>query len=95
MNPALSLAILRVLPTQEQTLLLRACLSSGEAEREAWAEYRRKGPDLEHLLRRGPPEVRRLAPLLFVALRDSDAPVDKALLTILRTAHLREEVRSR
>jgi hypothetical protein len=95
MNPALSLAMLRVLPTREQTLLLRACLSSGEAEREAWADYLARGPDLEHLLRCGPPEVRRLAPLLYVALRDSHAPVDKALLTILRTAHLHEEVRSR
>jgi hypothetical protein len=95
MNPALSLALFGVLPTQEQTLLLRACLNSGQAEREAWADYRRNGPDLELLLRRGPPEVRRLAPLLFVALRDSDAPIDKALLTILRTAHFHEEMRSR
>jgi hypothetical protein len=95
MNPALSLAMRRVLPAPEQTLLLRACLSSGEAERAAWADYLGGGPDLERLLRYGPPEVRRLAPLLFVALRDAQAPVDKALLTILRTAHLREEVRSR
>jgi hypothetical protein len=95
MNPALSLALVRVLPTREQTLLLRACLSSGQAQREAWASWQDSGSDLVDLLRRGPPEVRRLAPLLFVALRDSAAPVGKALLTILRTAHLHEEMRSR
>lgn len=94
MNPALSLALSRALPTEEQTLLLRACLYRGPAGAEAWADFRRRGPEPLRLLREGPPDVRRIAPLLFAAIRESGAAVEPGLLTVLRTAHLREELRS-
>ena len=39
-TPALADALGSLLPTPEQTRLLRACLQRGEAGRQAWADWR-------------------------------------------------------
>jgi hypothetical protein len=93
MKPALSTALSGLLPTPDQTLLLRACLCSAEAGRKAYAAWsaqqgeRRYEPQEEF--------VKSLLPLLFSALRRSGAEVDPLFLTILRTAALREELRTK
>jgi hypothetical protein len=95
MNPALAAALSSVYPTPEETSLLVACLCTGEAARQAWADCRLRASELMELLRGELADVRRLAPLLLEGLRREQAPVEKPLLTVLRMAHHREELRSR
>ncbi len=74
--------------------MLRACLLPDDDARKAWIAYQRQGSDLKQRFR-ADPRSRRLAPLLLAALERNAAPADKALLTVLRTAQTREELRSR
>jgi hypothetical protein len=90
LDPLLAL----LLPTEEETRLLRACLWRGAAGLGAWQEWRTwtgdRKEDLYAALRgRG-----HLLPLLCQALRDSSADVDKDFLPYLRTSYFREELRS-
>jgi hypothetical protein len=52
-------------------------------------------PDLPALFRADTGGRKRLAPLLLVALRESELEAAPPLLTVLRTAYLREELRAR
>jgi hypothetical protein len=83
-----------LLPNSEQTLLLRACLYSGEAGRGAWTACRETGGDLLRRFREDETS-RSLAVLLLDAVRRNALPVERRLHTVLRTAYLREELRSR
>lgn len=91
---ALRDALGAVLPDPPDTNLLRACLWSGEAGRTAWQAFARDAGDLRELFRADYGSRKRLGPLLAAALRDNGAAADPALLTVLRTAHLREELRA-
>jgi Uncharacterised nucleotidyltransferase len=93
MSPALASALSSLLPTPLETSVLRACLYEGEAGRRAWAECRTQVPDLVALLRDDRLDLRRMAPLLFDALRRNGVEADRGLLTVLRTAHVRESLR--
>lgn len=93
--PALAETLAYVLPTPDQTLLLRACLQSGTAGREAWRVWRARAGEPKQVLREDGGGVRRLPPLLFAALRRNGiVEPDGALTTLLRTAYLREELRN-
>ena len=83
-----------VMPGPVETSLLRACLLPGDAGREAWERFERESGDLRELFRADHGSRKRLGPLLAWALRRNAIPADPALLTVLRTAHLREELRS-
>jgi hypothetical protein len=85
----------RLRPAGHQTWLLRACLWSGDAALEAWKEHRRRAPGPFETLQRENPELRRLAPLLFVALRHEARHLDRPLVTGLRSAYAREQLRAR
>jgi hypothetical protein len=88
-------ALSLILPAPEDTWLLRACLHSGDLGRQAWDAYRERVKDPRQRLKKDRRGVKALAPLLYAALRRNGVPVDGSLLTSLRTASLREELRSR
>src|SRR4030095_3131972 len=72
LHPALETALAALLPTAEQTQLLRACLLDGDDARRAWIAYQARVPDLKHRFR-DEPRSRRLAPLLLHALAGARA----------------------
>ena len=84
-----------MLPSREHTALLLACLATGGAAHDAWKSVARDGRRLPELFRTDHGDFRRLGPLLAWNLRRNDIQhVDAALLTVLRTSLLREELRS-
>jgi hypothetical protein len=91
----LSDALSLILPSPEQTWFLRALLLSGEPARQAWDRYRTRMGDPRKAIKRDRGGIKTLAPLLDAALRRNGIVADDALLTSLRTASLREELRSR
>lgn len=94
MRPVLSDTLSILLPTEQDTLLLRACLRSDDTGREAWTAWlERIGEPGEKLLQRRPSLVHFL-PLLHVATKRYGAQVPRDLAFCLRAAHFREELRS-
>jgi hypothetical protein len=92
-TPLLADTLSVLLPTPEQTLLLRACLLSGEAGRQAGDAWLSKKQELGDILKED--RLKGLFPLLFSAFQRNGVEVDQAFLTILRTASLREELRAK
>jgi len=84
-----------VLPSPEQTQLLRACLWSGEPGAQAWREWSREIADPAGFLRQEKDGVKGLLPLLFDSLQVYDVFVEGEFRTYLGTAYLRDELRSR
>ena len=95
LKPALSGALSVILPTAEETLLLRACLSSGAAARRAWEEWQSRRNDSGTAFLAENQSVKKLGLLVFDALRRSGLEVDKESQTYLRSAYLKEELRSK
>ncbi len=92
LKPALSEVLSLLLPTAEETLLLRVCLSHGESARSNWTRWRNiKRTPGKALLRNS--SFKKLRPLLFNAVQSHDLEIDKEALTYLRTAYLKEELR--
>ena len=81
------------LPTREQTRLLRAFLWKGEEGRQAWLEWRDQVGDPIKAIKGGTRNLRRLLPLLHTAAERNG--VSGNLLTYLRMAGFREELRSK
>lgn len=95
MSPrAVTTALTVILPSPEQTWLLRACLQDGEAGREAWRVWRELAGDAKAAMAEDRWGVKRLLPLLYSALRRNGAEVDAALLPYLRTVFAREQMRT-
>jgi hypothetical protein len=92
-KPLLSDTLSLLLPTEEQTWLLRACLHSGQAERQAWQAWLQRVGDPKQLLARRQQRIEWLLPLLYTALQRNGAEVDRAFLPYLRTAYFHEELR--
>lgn len=88
-------ALSAILPSPDQTSLLRACLLSGERATEAWAAYEREVGDVVHVFREDTRGLKMLGPLLYGNVHRSALATSPRVLTVLRTAHLREELRSR
>jgi hypothetical protein len=88
-------ALQNVRLTEVQTRLVQACVHSGPVGAHAWSEYRRLVPSPVERLRGGDPDLKRLAALLFVALRRQGITAGPDLLTVLRSAYLREQLRSK
>ena len=86
---ALADALSAILPTPEDTLLLRACLTpkeSGKLACEAWLKEHQNGFKKE--------AVKAFLPLLLRAVRNHAVKVDATFLTVLRSATVREELRT-
>ena len=82
------------LPEPSQTLLLQALLLSGREARAAWHEWLgRVGDPLSRARRDRSDRLRALLPLLAVVAERGDLAVDDRLLTVARTALVREELR--
>src|SRR4051794_36333645 len=92
-TPALSRALSLVLPTYEQTLLLRTCLLPRDLARQAWQEWRSRYNGTGFV--GNSPSVRKLRPLLFDAVEQHDLQSDKKTRTYLRLAYLKEELRNK
>ena len=93
-NSILLDALSVILPTPEQTSLLRACLYSGEPGRQAWEVYQNLVTDPKEALRNPQLGGKTLAPLLLTTLQRNGVVADRSILPYLRTAYLREELRS-
>jgi Uncharacterised nucleotidyltransferase len=93
--PSLSLALAVVLPVPEQTLLLRTCLLPRDLARQAWDEWQTCYNTHENSLIGNNETVRKLRPLLFNAFQQHDLQADSKTGTYLRSAYLKEELRSK
>src|SRR5437667_12652827 len=91
---ALASSLAVILPSHEDTQLLRAALLDEEASREAWRAWQRLVGDVKAAMSDDRRPVKRLLPLLFASLRRSGAEIDAALLPYLRLAYMREQMRS-
>ncbi len=94
-EPALADALRVILPGEERTALLRACLLSGEAGRRAWETWRERTGDARKTFEDDDTGLKGLLPLVQAALERNGITGDKPLLTYLRAARLREELRSK
>jgi hypothetical protein len=92
-RPVLAEALSVILPAWEDTLLLRMCLHSGQPARQAWEEWQRNG--LGSTFLGDHRSVRNMRPLFFDAVRREGFEIDTLSQTYLRSAYLREELRSR
>jgi hypothetical protein len=84
-----------LVPTPEQTWLLRACLLRGDLAGEAWRAWGTAGPSVKPRLADLRHGARRLLPLLYHSVRINGLPVGREVLTYLRTATLHEGLRMR
>ncbi|HEY2988588.1 MAG TPA: nucleotidyltransferase family protein [Candidatus Binatia bacterium] len=94
-RPPLADSLSVVLPTREETLLLRACLFSSDSARQAWKEWKSRATEVEDGLVGNNGAVKNLRPLVFDALRCHGMELDKESWTFLRSAYLKEELRSK
>lgn len=92
--PSLRWALSRPLPGREESWLLRAVLHRGGSAADAWRRFSSSVDDLPALFRTDTGGRKRLSPLLLDSIRANRLPADPGLLTILRTAWLREELRA-
>jgi hypothetical protein len=83
-----------LLPTAQQTWLLRACLQSDEAGRRAWETWQESVGDPKRALADEGQALKWLLPLLYRALQTNGGAVSRDLMPYLRTAYFREELRS-
>lgn len=94
MRPALSDTLTVLLPTEQDTLLLRACLCSPDAAREAWRAWLDVAGGPEEKLSQPRPALVHLLPLLYVAARRCNVEVEGEFAFHLRAAYVREGMRS-
>lgn len=83
------------LPGRKETLLLQTCLLAQEGSRHAWHLMAAEDVDVSDLLTHGGHGIRRLAPLLYEAVRRHRLAAEPDLLTRCRMAKMREGLRSR
>ena len=93
-KPSLSDALSVILPASEQTLLLRACLYSGASARQAWEEWQNHNSEIRNGYIGDIGSIKKMRLLVFDALRHHGLEIDKESQTYLRSAYLREELRS-
>jgi hypothetical protein len=82
-----------ILPTEEQTMFLRACLHQGEAGRDAYKFWRQMVDDPIMYFRNDAAGTKRLLPLFYDTVKRNRLVVEKQFLIYLRAAGFTEEIR--
>ena len=95
MNIGIASVMSAILPTAEQTLLLRASLLDGKRGTSAWGEWVAIVGDAKQAFVEDRGSVKRLLPQLYVALRNNNGDVKPELMQYLKLAYVREQMRSR
>jgi hypothetical protein len=100
MNPSqpkhgLSDILSMLLPNEQQTLFLRACLWSGEEGCRAWLNWCETVFDTRDMLRKKEFGLKGLTPLLYYNLQKNEVAIESSLLTFFRTAQIYEEKRTK
>ena len=95
MQAVLSDTLRVLLPSEQDTLLLRACLGACDSREGAWAAWLERVGDPRWELVRRRPTLSPLLPLLHIAARHANVEVPSELAVYLRAAYFREELRSR
>ena len=93
-NRALCDALSAFHPSRLETSLLGTILLPKHEARASWEAFAPEAGDLKQLFRADRGRLKRLGPIIGSALRRIEAPVNPGLLTVLRTAHLREQLRA-
>lgn len=93
MKPLLADSLSVILPTPEETLLLRACLLPDELGRVAWRRWREQVGDPLQVLRSDGQVLKRWLPLLHHNLRAIGVTPERPFQTLLRSAYLKEQLR--
>ena len=91
--PVLADALWLMLPPEDMTSFLRACLLSGPAVHAAWARWLGAERDLSRRLGRDRAGARRHLPLLYVNLTRNGVSIDPLFLPYFRTALIRDDLR--
>ncbi len=94
-NHGLSEIFSMLLPNEQQTRFLRACLWFGEDGRRAWLNWVENCSDTRDMLRERKFGLKGLTPLLYHNLQRNKVEVASSLLTFFRTAKVYEEKRSK
>lgn len=82
------------LPDDEKTLLLRACLLSGDKAHESWKEWQLKVGDPKRYMLEETLGLKGLLPFIEYSLNRNGILGDENFQTYLRVAHVRENLRS-
>lgn len=93
MKPFLTDSLSVILPTREETLLLRACLLPDEAGRAAWRKWQEQLGDPIQVLRADGQTLKRWLPLLQHSLHSNRVAAARPFQTLLRAAYLKEQLR--
>lgn len=92
-TPVLADALKLILPPEEMTSFLRACLLTGPAVHAAWARWLGAECDPRRGLGRDRAGAKRHLPLLYVNLSRHGVSIDPRLLPYFRTALVRDDLR--
>ncbi len=93
--PVLADALRLILPPEEMTSFLRACLLSGPAVHAAWTRWLGAERDPRRRLGRDRAGAKRHLPLLYVNLSRHGVSTDPRFLPYFRTALVRDDLRHR
>jgi len=91
----LSDALSILLPNEQQTGFLRACLWTGEEGRRAWLNWCKTLSDPRDFLRQKEFGVKGLTPLLYNNLHQNGVAIENSLLVFFRAAQIYEEIRGK
>jgi hypothetical protein len=94
MSTALETTLALLRPSEDETLLLRACLHDGSSARDGWRAWRARRPGPDTALCEALAEWRTLLPLLARSSACDDHEMSPGLRQHLRAATLREDVRA-
>ena len=94
-KPELSEVLSIILPTREQTWLLRSCFLPGAPGRQAWEMFLKNVSDPLNFLTQNSQGTKAFMPILFNSLMKNTVEIEPQLLTVFRTAHAHEEFRTK
>ena len=82
------------LPSRKQTLTLDACIHGDSESLDRWLSHFGTERETLQTLGRSAERLRRLLSLLYLRIREHDIGLDKTVVTYLRVARVREQLRT-